>query len=161
MKRKDANYTPTFDYISIFDIVKGLLYSERKVEIGEKWTNENGLEEIAETSKTVKDYSQPKYIMRLKNIDIPHYAYEVGENSNVFLWRDVLNVGNKDTVELTQYPFANGHFYINKEINFFLKRQDPFGYNGLYASELYPNDIYGNVKEENIYEYKDETNVVC
>lgn len=155
MKREDANY------ISIFDIVKGLLYSRREVKEGEKWINENGLEEIAEADMQVNDYGQPRYIMRLKNIDIPHYAYEVGENSNIFLWRDVLNIGNKDTVELTEYPFANGHFYINKEINFFLKRQDPFGYNGLYASELYPNDIFGNVKEENIYEYKDETNVVC
>lgn len=161
MKREDANYTPTFDYISIFNIVKGLLYSQRDVKTGEKWTNENGLEEIAEEDRQVNDYSQPKYIMRLKNIDIPHYAYEVGENSNIFLWRDVLNVGNKDAVELTEYPFANGHFYLNKEINFFLKRQDPFGYNDLYTSELSPNDIYGNVKEENIYEYKDETNVVC
>ena len=160
MKRedKDTNY----NYISIFDIVKGLLYSQRYVKVGEKWVNENGLEEIAEQDDMlVNDYSQPKYIMRLKNIDIPHYAYEVGENSNIFLWRDVLNVGNKDTVELTEYPFANGHFYINKEINFFLKRQDPFGYNGLYTSESSPNDIFGNVKEENIYEYKDETNVVC
>ena len=155
MKREDANY------ISIFDIVKGLLYSRREIKEGEKWINENGLEEIAEADMTVNDYGQPRYIMRLKNIDIPHYAYEVGENSNIFLWRDVLNIGNKDTVELTEYPFANGHFYINKEINFFLKRQDPFGYNSLYASELYPNDIFGNVKEENIYEYKDETNVVC
>lgn len=155
MKREDANY------ISIFDIVKGLLYSRREVKEGEKWINENGLEEIAEENMQVNDYGQPRYIMRLKNIDIPHYAYEIGENSNIFLWRDVLNIGNKDTVELTEYPFANGHFYINKEINFFLKRQDPFGYNGLYASELYPNDIFGNVKEENIYEYKDETNVVC
>ncbi len=155
MKREDANY------ISIFDIVKGLLYSRREVKEGEKWINENGLEEIAEEDMQVNDYGQPRYIMRLKNIDIPHYAYEVGENSNIFLWRDVLNIGNKNTVELTEYPFANGHFYINKEINFFLKRQDPFGYNGLYASELYPNDIFGNVKEENIYEYKDETNVVC
>lgn len=155
MKREDANY------ISIFDIVKGLLYSRREIKEGEKWINENGLEEIAEADMQVNDYGQPRYIMRLKNIDIPHYAYEVGENSNIFLWRDVLNIGNKDTVELTEYPFANGHFYINQEINFFLKRQDPFGYNGLYASELYPNDIFGNVKEENIYEYKDETNVVC
>ena len=155
MKREDTNY------ISIFDIVQGLLYSQRNVQKGEKWINANGLEEIAEEDMQVNDYSQPRYIMRLKNIDIPHYAYEVGENSNIFLWRDVLNVGNKDTVELIEYPFANGHFYINKEINFFLKRQDPFGYNGLYSSNLSPNDIFGNVKEENIYEYKDETNVVC
>ena len=50
---------------------------------------------------------------------------------------------------------------VMQQINFFLKRQDPFGYNGLYTSESSPNDIFGNVKEENIYEYKDETNVVC
>ena len=52
-------------------------------------------------------------------------------------------------------------FYVNKDINFFLKRQAPFGYNGLYSSKLSPNDVFGNVKKENIYEYKDETNIVC
>ena len=77
------------------------------------------------------------------------------------MWRDVLNVGNKDTVELTEYPFANGHFYINKDINFFLKRQDPFGDNGLYSESKSPNDIYGNVKKTSNYEYKDEENRIC
>ena len=155
MKRGDENY------ISIFDIIKGLLYSERSIKSGEMWVNEDGLEEIAEEDMTVNDYSRPKYIIRLKNIDIPQYAYEVGGNSNIFIWRDILSVGDKDANELIEYPFANGHFYVNKDINFFLKRQDPFGYNGLYSSKLSPNDVFGNVKKENIYEYKDETNIVC
>lgn len=99
------------------------------------------------------------YKLRLKNEDIPSYAYEVG--TNVYLWRDVLNVGNKDTVELSEYPFANGHFYVNKNINFFLKRQDPFGHNGLMDKDLWPNDIYGNSKKTSNYSYKDDSNVVC
>lgn len=97
--------------------------------------------------------------LRLKNIDIPSYAYEVKDN--MFLWRNVLSVGNKDAIDLTEYPFANGHFYIHKDINFYLKRQDPFGWNGLQASDVWPNDPYGNVKKPSNYTYKDETNVIC
>lgn len=157
MKPSDDNYK------NIFEICNGLLYSERTIkEFMEKWVDEDGNEHFAEEDEkgtTIKDYSMPKYVLRLKNYDIPSYAYKVA--TNVYLWRDVLNVGNKDTVELTEYPFANGHFYINKDINFFLKRQDPFGYNGLYSESKYPNDIYGNVKKTSNYEYKDEKNRIC
>lgn len=157
MKPNDDNYK------NIFEICNGLLYSERTIEeFMEKWVDEDGNEHFAEEHEkgtTIKDYSMPKYVLRLKNYDIPSYAYKVA--TNVYLWRDVLNVGNKDTVELTEYPFANGHFYINKDINFFLKRQDPFGYNGLYSESKYPNDIYGNVKKTSNYEYKDEKNRIC
>lgn len=157
MKPNDDNYK------NIFEICNGLLYSERTIEeFMEKWVDEDGNEHFAEEDEigtTIKDYSMPKYVLRLKNYDIPSYAYKVA--TNVYLWRDVLNVGNKDTVELTEYPFANGHFYINKDINFFLKRQDPFGYNGLYSESKYPNDIYGNVKKTSNYEYKDEKNRIC
>lgn len=151
------------NYKNIFEICNGLLYSERTIkEFMEKWVDEDGNEHFAEEDEIgtiIKDYSMPKYVLRLKNYDIPSYAYKVG--TNVYLWRDVLNVGNKDTVELTEYPFANGHFYINKDINFFLKRQDPFGYNGLYSESKNPNDIYGNVKKTSNYEYKDEENRIC
>lgn len=166
-------------YISIFDIIKGLLHSDGKtiteedIENGYTWIDEFGNENIAseeikdedntitesDLGKTIYDYGNPKYILRLKNNDIPNYAYKVGVN--VYLWRDVLNVGHKDAVEVPEYPFANGHFYINKLVNFFLKRQDPFNYNGLYATEQSPNDIFGIVKEQSNYEYKDETHRVC
>ena len=150
-------------YKSVFDIVDGLLCSERTIsQEGERWIDEDGNEHFAESSDVntvIKDYGIPKYILRLKNSEIPSYAYKV--STNVYLWRDVLNVGNKDVVQLTEYPFANGHFYINKDINFFLKRQDPFGYNMLYSSSKIPNDIYGNVRKVSNYEYKDEENRVC
>ena len=72
-----------------------------------------------------------------------------------------MTVGNKDAVNLEEYPFANGHFYINKNINFYLKRQDSFGNNNLYSEELIPNDIPGNIKKQNNYVYKDETHSIC
>ena len=151
---------PTDDkYINIFEIVEGLLYSERTINVGEKWVDEYGNENIAEEETMQKDYSKPRYMLRLKNTNIPSYAYKVAVNT--YLWRDVLNVGNKDAVELTEYPFANGHFYINKDINFFLERQDPFGYGGLYAQKQTPNDIFGNIKKETNYVYKDEEHRVC
>lgn len=148
------------NYISIFEIVQGLLYSERTINKGESWTDEHGHENIAQNdNETVKDYGKPIYTLKIKNNDIPSYAHKIA--TNMYLWRDILNVGNKDAVELTEYPFANGHFYINKNINFFLKRQDPFGYNGLFDINKIPNDVYGNVKKQSNYEYKDEKNRVC
>lgn len=148
------------NYKSVFEIVEGLLYSERNVQQGETWTDEYGNENIAEETGIQKDYSKPKYILRLRNEVIPPYAYKVAVNT--YLWRDVLNVGNKDNVELTEYPFANGHFYINKNINFFLKRQDPFNYNGLYSQDQIPNDIFGNTKKPSNYEYINvEENRIC
>ena len=153
MKPSDDNYK------NVFEIVEGLLYSEQTIDKGERWVDENGNENIAEETITVNDYSKPKYILRLKNEIIPKYAYKVAPN--VYMWRDVLNVGNKDTIELKEYPFANGHFYINKEINFFLERQDPFGYGGLYLKEKMPNDKFGNIKKTSNYEYKDEEHKVC
>lgn len=151
------------NYKSVFEIVNGLLYSTRTIENEDDyWTDENGNEHLAnkeDVGASINDYSKPKYKLRIKNYDIPNYAREVG--TNVYLWRDILNIGNKDAVNVEEYPFANGHFYINKNINFFLKRQDPFGYNGLMDKDIWPNDIYGNSKNPSNYEYKDETNVVC
>ena len=45
------------------------------------------------------------------------------------------------------------------DINIFLRRQDPFGKNGLYAGDLYPNDVYGNplAALDNYYEEVTET----
>ena len=168
------------NYLNVFEIVEGLLHSDEKtitqedIDNGYTWVDEDGNENVAgeelrnednevisdgDLNRKIFDYSKPKYVLRIKNNSIPSYAYKVA--TNLYLWRDVLNVGNKDTVELTEYPFANGHFYINKEINFFLKRQDPFNENGLYAETQIPNDISGNVRKQSNYEYKDEEHRVC
>ena len=104
-----------------------------------------------------EDYTQLK--LRRKNNNIPDYATRIGHNK--FLWRDLYRPGELLDSDLTQYPFANNAFYINKEINFFLKRQDPYGYSGLYCSKAFPNDVAGNHKEEDNYVYKTEDEIVC
>ena len=168
------------NYKSVFDIAEGLMHSDAKeitendILNGYNWTDEKGHRHIAQDAildenrqeitpsdngRIVYDYSKPKYILRVKNPNIPTYAYEVG--TNIYLWRDLLTVGNKDTVKLQEYPFANGCFYINKNINFYLKRQDPFGHNALYSEDLIPNDIAGNILKQDNYEYKNEEHRVC
>ena len=104
-----------------------------------------------------EDYTQLK--LRRKNNNIPDYATRIDHNK--FLWRDLYKPGELLDSDLTQYPFANNAFYINKEINFFLKRQDPYGYSGLYCSQAFPNDVAGNHKEEDNYVYKTEDEIVC
>ena len=73
-------------------------------------------------------------------------------------------MGNQDNFVLPEYPFANGYLYINQDINFYLKRQDPYDEVGLYYdgnSGFIPNDIYGNKLPQTNYEYKEESEVTC
>ena len=168
------------NYKTIFEIIEGILHSSEKtitqndIDNGYMWVDKDGIRNVAtgeikdennvtiyegDLNRKIYDYSKPKYTLRIKNKDIPSYAYKVGVNT--YLWRDVLNVGDINTTELTEYPFANGHFYINKNINFFLKRQDAFGYNELYDDLQIPNDIFGNTIKQSNYEYKDEENRIC
>ena len=106
-----------------------------------------------------------KVILRKKNKAIPSYATKVGDND--YLWRDVLNVNDLSNGSVINYPFTNGHFYITPSINFFLKRQDPFGESGLYADgttsneEFFPNDVFGNIKKISDKEYKQEKEATC
>ena len=97
--------------------------------------------------------------VRAKNTSIPKYADEI--QPNVFLWRPVLRVGDQGATEIPDYPFTNGALYIHKDINFFLRRQDPEGINGLYCKDAFPNDIPGDIRKESNYEYKDESSIVC
>ena len=105
------------------------------------------------------------YSLKRYNDNIPFYAEKV-DNTNRYLWRNVNNVGNKDNIVLPEYRFANGYFYIDQDINFFLKRQDPFNefglwYNGEPEENILPNDTIGNVLKESNYEYKEETEATC
>lgn len=101
--------------------------------------------------------------LRRKNENIPSYAVLVGRNT--FLWRKVYNSGEKDVSILPEYIFANNAFYVTPVINFYVKRQDPRGYFGLYKPiDQNPQDIAGVTKKKtDIYEYKDteKTAITC
>lgn len=100
-----------------------------------------------------------KLCFRRKNEEIPSYAINVGKNK--YLWRNVLKPGNMDIQNLPEYAYANDAFYITEEVNFYLRRQDPQGWNGLYCKDGFPNDIYGNIRPESNYIYKEEREIIC
>jgi hypothetical protein len=97
--------------------------------------------------------------LRRKNIEIPSYAVKISNNK--FVWRNLYRIGETADSNEKELVYTNDSFYINKEINFFLKRQDPYGYNGLYCKEAFPNDVIGNMTEEDNYFYKDENDIIC
>lgn len=105
--------------------------------------------DVAEHLRQEKDM-----FLRRCNESIPPYAVLSGRN--IFLWRSVYNSGDRDDGLLPDYVFANNRFYITPVINFYLKRQDPNGYFGLYRIENQnPQDINGETKKASNYEYKD------
>lgn len=73
--------------------------------------------------------------------DVPYYAQDIGDGR--YLWRDLLDIGNNDGQEdLLDYPFLNGSHYRYSNINFNLRRQDPYNNFNLYYGES-PRDVYG------------------
>lgn len=63
--------------------------------------------------------------------NVPLYA-KLCEGTRKFVWRKLLPASQMmQDDELYDLPFTNGRFYIEKNINFFLKRQDPDGRYGL------------------------------
>ena len=66
-------------------------------------------------------------ISLIKRADyVPYYANIIKDGSCRFYWRGIVANGIEDG-DSKVYPFTNGAFYINKNINFYLKRQDPSG----------------------------------
>ena len=96
-------------------------------------------------------------LFKIDNLGIPSYARILKDGTCRFIWRDILNNGfNKSDDTLEEYPFTNGAFYVNKRIDLFLRRQDPYSKYGLYADDdiegiIPPSEDENNyVKEENI-----------
>lgn len=95
-------------------------------------------------------------LFKLDNIDCPNYAKVLKDGTCRVIWREVLNNGfnlRDETVE--EYPFTNGAFYINKKIDLYMRRQDPYAIWGLYNEQ----DIAGDemdVSNENSYSKEED-----
>ena len=163
------------DTLLFFDSLEDKWYSTKVVYIdGETkfFIDPNGILDIDGNSLLGKQVPQLELMSLLnnmennhmslfkKNEEIPSYATQI-KGENTFLWRDVVPLEDSENNDDNEYVFANGYYYITKEINFYLRRQDPEGKLGLYTKEGFPNDVYGNIKKESNYEYKDETHVKC
>mgnify|MGYP006928562307 CR=1 FL=1 len=87
----------------------------------------------------------------------PKGSYDMNDGSGRYLWRDMLS-----TKELTQDSdlydsiFTNGAIYLHRNINFYLRRQDPFGKYGL--SDIEKQGIPQHLEDMTIggstYDYK-------
>ena len=87
-----------------------------------------------------------------KTLGIPEYREIIG--TNVFLWRDLLDIGFNDGVETPiEHPFLNGTHYLYTNICFPVRRQDPFGRFDLYydgnTKNFSPADIGGDAISDN------------
>ena len=123
----------------------------------------NGTEETIERisspevigSITVNDFK----LFKMDNIDAPSYCKVLKDGTCRVIWRDVINNGFDLTDKsVEEYPFTNGAFYVNRRVDLYVRRQDPYGIYGLYDEQ----DIEGNrmdiVTEDN---YSKETEIKC
>jgi len=84
----------------------------------------------------------------LSTAGIPDYAEDLGDGR--WLWRDFLSIGfNEGQDDPVDYPFLNGAHYLHKNLCFTLKRQDPFGFFGLYYSQEASSDPAGDPMGDN------------
>lgn len=64
----------------------------------------------------------------------PEYAKLIKDGSCTYYWRNILSNGIERN-DSKIYPFTNGAFYINRQINFFLRRQDSEEVNLSFSTE--------------------------
>lgn len=85
---------------------------------------------------------------------VPNYAVLSTDGSGIYMWRNVIPNGFNKNGTIEDYPFTNGAFYVNKQINLFVQRQDPNGI-GKLASTTYPLDFapktHDTINENNFY----------
>ena len=70
------------------------------------------------------------------NLAIPEYAYMIPDGTGRHLWKDLIKPSELTFMDdLYRIPFTNGAFYHHTNINFFLRRQDPFHNFGMFAKK--------------------------
>jgi len=95
----------------------------------------------------LREYSSYIEEGTIDTLDLPTYSIPMGDGR--YLWRDLLDVGTNDMNEdILDYPFMNGVHYIDSNVLFPLKRQDPFNLYGVqYTSS--PPDTPGTMMDDN------------
>lgn len=93
------------------------------------------------TLKDLRGDSKIYYVYWTRD-SVPLYA-KVSPQNRKFIWKGLTPPSQlRNNNSLYDLTFSNGRFYIEKNINFFLRRQDPFGKYGL------SSPIYKKLKKE-------------
>lgn len=85
------------------------------------------------SDEMLEDFDKP-YLYRAIVFDetVPTCAHLANDGSMRCYWREIVPNGLNRDIEEEAYPFTNGALYINKKLNLFVKRQDPYGNYGLW-----------------------------
>ena len=138
------------DFIAFCDqggVVNGVFYKPQIVWMEITKVNGNNLTLEVDGQPFGRDFTaldpaggQLRYKAYYCNEAVPTYA-AFNQSAQSFVWRGNTPPSemSKDK-ELFDMPFANGRFYVEKNITFFMRRQDPFGEFGLLWAKS--NDDY-------------------
>ncbi len=84
---------------------------------------------------SLKNTKIGNYVVFKPNSEMPTTAYDLYDENGRYIWRNFKNFEYlTNDSELYDSTFTNGAHYIHKQINFYLKRQDPTGIYGLKPS---------------------------
>lgn len=121
--------------------------------------DEKGTEKV---DLDISDYSKLK-LFKIDNLEVSSHASLLKDGTCRFVWRDLYNNGFSPTSAKSteEYPFTNGAFYINKRIDIYVRRQDPYGVYGLYdgagiGADISGDDSYTEVVSDNNYVKSDD-----
>ena len=121
--------------------------------------DEKGTEKV---DLDISDYSKFK-LFKIDNLEVSSHASLLKDGTCRFVWRDLYNNGFSPTSAKSteEYPFTNGAFYINKKIDIYVRRQDPYGVYGLYdgvgiGADISGDDSYTEVVSDNNYVMSDD-----
>jgi hypothetical protein len=107
----------------LYDTVKKKQYNCTISEI----TDTNSFTTVIEGFELSADIS--RYHLYKAPDSVPDY---VTLSDGIYRWRYLYENGFEDTEgSVEEYPFTNNCFYVNTQINLYVRRQDPFGENGL------------------------------
>ena len=102
-------------------------------------------------------------LFKLDNMNVPSYAHLLKDGTCRYIWRDLYPNGlNRDDETIEEYPFTNGAFYINKKIDIYVRRQDPYKIFGLSNEDkdVYIEGVTTDVSTSENYYVKEE-DMIC
>jgi hypothetical protein len=122
-----------------------------------KVTTEKGEPATGIDDAYIGDYK----LFKIDNLGAPSYAHLLKDGTCRYIWRNVINNGSPGGDEtFEEYPFTNGAFYVNKRIDLYLRRQDPYDEYDLYDED----DIEKlgiSIDIDQINQYYNEDEIKC
>ena len=152
VKNNDSNYKKFFCKV----------YDENGVkETNIDYIDNDGGSKVLKNSKDDKVngfYLSDFKLFKIDNLDIPSYARILKDGTCRYVWRDVEQNGFSSTSSsVEEYPFTNGALYINKKIDIYVRRQDPYAEWGLYDnSDISGDESYTDIITEDNYIKSDD-----